>query len=570
MHLRNGDAIIESMWAGARRLSIAAWLPSYQRSWLRPDGIAGLSLAAYAIPVSMAYASLAGLPPESGLYCYLLGGVAYALIGSSRQLAIGPTSAIAMLVGATLGPLAAGDPERYAAYAAYTALFVAAIAALAWLFQLGGVVQFVSETVLTGFKVGAALVIASTQLPKLFGVAGGGANFFERVTHLIGQLGATHLPSLLLGVGALCVLSLGEGLLRGRPVVLIVVVASILLMTFTGLAERGVAIVGELPRGLPALGIARGHFEEIRTLLPLALACFLLAFVEGVSTARTFGLAHGYAVDTERELLATAAANLAAGLGQGFPVAGGMSQSAVNEKAGARTPAALLVASGAIALVLIFLTQAFRMLPQPVLAAVVLVAVAGMIDFQELRHLRRVSRFDFHVALVALLGVLAFGILDGVLLASIFSLVMLVRRAASPATAVLGRFPGTQEFGDLSRNPENERIAGIFVFRLQAGLLYFNAENVRESLLAALRAEERPIDLVVFDISAAVVDLGGARMLGRLRDQLASENVELKLAQARTDVRALLQSEGLDSLLVRVDRRDDVAEVIEALRPASA
>jgi len=554
----------------ARDVSLAEWLHSYQRSYLRPDLVAGLSLAAYAIPVSMAYASLAGLPPESGLYCYLLGGVAYALFGSSRHLAIGPTSAIAMLVGATLGPLAAGDPERHVAYAAFTALFVAAIAALAWLFRLGGIVQFVSETVLSGFKVGAALVIASTQLPKLFGVAASGTNFFERIAHLIGQLGAIHLPSLLLGLAALGVLALGEGLLRGRPVVLIVVIASILLMSFTGLEQRGIAVVGELPSGLPALGIQRGQLEDVQTLLPLALACFLLAFVEGVSTARAFALEHRYAVDSERELLATAAANLAAGFGQGFPVAGGMSQSAVNGKAGARTPAALLVASGAIALVLIFLTGAFRLLPQPVLAAVVLVAVSGMIDVKELRHLRHVSRFDFHVALVALLGVLAFGILNGVLLASIFSLVMLVRRAASPATAVLGRFPGTEHFGDFSRDPGCERIPGILVFRLQAGLLYFNAEHVRESLLLALRAEERPIELVVFDISAAAVDLGGARMLGRLRDQLASERTLLKLAQVRTDVRALLQGEGLDSLLVRVDRRDDVAEVITALATRAA
>lgn len=210
---------------------------------------------------------------------------------------------------------------------------------------------------------------------------------------------------------------------------------------------------------------------------------------------------------------------------------------------------------------LIFLTDAFRLLPQPVLAAVVLVAVAGMIDFKDLRHLRHVSRFDFGVALVAVLGVLGFGILNGVLLASVFSLVMLVRRAAHP---------GTEHFGDLSRNPGCERIPGILVFRLQAGLLYFNAEHVRESLLSALRAEGRPIELVVFDISAAAVDLGGARMLGRLRDQLASEGILLKLAQARTDVRALLHGEGLDSLLVRVDRRDDAAEVIAALAKNSA
>lgn len=554
------------MQAEARRLPIAAWLSGYEPGWLRHDLVAGLSLAAYAIPVSMAYASLAGLPPEAGLYCYLLGGIGYALFGSSRQLAIGPTSAIAMLVGATLAPLAGGDAARLAAFAAFTALFVATIALLAWLFRLGGVVQFVSETVLSGFKIGAALVIASTQLPKLFGVASGGANFFERIAQLIGQLGSTHLPSLLLGLGAIAILSLGEGLLRGRPVVLIVVAASLVLMNFTGLAERGIAVVGALPSGLPALGIARGDYEEIRTLLPLALACFLLAFVEGISTARSFALARGEDVDTERELLALAAANCAAGIGQGFPVAGGMSQSAVNGKAGARTPAALLVASAAIALVLIFLTQVFQQLPQPVLAAVVLVAVAGMIDVEQLRHLRRVSRFDHAVALVAVLGVLAFGILDGVLLASLFSLVLLVRRAASPATAVLGRFPGTQQYADTARYPDLERIPGVLVFRLQAGLVYFNAENVREALLAALRAETRPIDLVVFDISAAAVDLGGARMLGRLREQLATKGVALKLAQARSDVRQLLAAEGLDELLVRVDRRDDVAEVLAALR----
>ena len=275
-------------------------------------------------------------------------------------------------------------------------------------------------------------------------------------------------------------------------------------------------------------------------------------------------------IDTERELLATAAANFAAGIGHGYPVAGGMSQSAVNDKAGARSPAALLVASGAIALVLIYLTEVFRNLPQPVLAAIVLVAVAGMINVRELLHLRRVSRFDFRVALVAVAGVLAFGILNGVLLASLASIVALLRRASNPATAVLGRFPGSREFGDRARRPEAQPVAGVLVFRVQAGLFYFNVENVCDALLAALRAETRPIDLVVFDISAAIVDLSGARRLGRLRDQLASERVELKLAHARADVRELLTIQGLASLLVHTDQRDAVEDVIASLRPASA
>lgn len=252
----------ESRWSF---LPIAGWLPQYQPAWLRRDAIAGITLAAYAVPVSLAYAGLAGLPPQTGLYCYLLAGPGYALLGSSRHLAVGPTSAIALLLGVTLSGLAAGDAARQAALAPLTALIVAGVFALAWLLRLSVLVRFISESILTGFKAGAALVIASTQLPKLFGVPGGGDDFFERVSQLVQQVPDTHLFTLALGVGAILALVLGERLLPGRPVALGVVLLSLVVATLGHVERHGVKVVGELPAGLPhfqAAGASLGGCES--------------------------------------------------------------------------------------------------------------------------------------------------------------------------------------------------------------------------------------------------------------------------------------------------------------------
>jgi MFS superfamily sulfate permease-like transporter len=307
------------------------WLPQYEKSWLPQDAIAGATLAAYAIPVSLAYASLAGLPPQAGIYCYLVGGIGYALFGTSRQLAVGPTSAIAMMVGTTVGGIAAGDPARYAPVAALTALVVAVLGTLAWLLRLSGLVSFISETILTGVKAGPALTIALTQLPKLFGVPGGGDHFFERAWIIIGQLGQTNLVVLAIGVVAILLLVLGDAYLPGRPVALGVVALAICTVSLAGLGQHGVAIVGALPAGLPEVARPSLRLRDLDGVLPLAAACFLLAFVEGVSAARTLAARHGYEINTRQELLALGAANLFAAFGQGFPIAGGLSQSAVND-----------------------------------------------------------------------------------------------------------------------------------------------------------------------------------------------------------------------------------------------
>jgi high affinity sulfate transporter 1 len=543
----------------------AQWLAAYRPHWLAGDAVAGVTLAAYAIPVSLAYASLAGLPPQNGIYGYLLGGLFYALFGTSRQLAVGPTSAISMLVGVTVAGMANGDLARWADIAALTALVFAGMCIVAWMLRLSALVNFISETILLGFKAGAALIIAMTQLPKLFGVPGGGEFFFERIWTLTGQLGDTNVAVLGFGLVALGMLWLGEKALPGRPVALFVVAASIVVLSVTALGDLGFKTVGALPQGLPAVRWPVLRLRDVDGVIPLAFACFLLAYVESVSAARTLAQNHGYDIDPRQELLGLGAANVAAALGQGYPVAGGLSQSSVNDKAGAKTPLALVFASATIGLCLLFLTGLLRNLPSVVLAAIVLVAVKGLIDVPALRRLWQVSRFEFGIAMVALVGVLLLGILKGVMLAAVVSLLLLVGRAARPHVAFLGRIPGTRRYSDLERNPENEVIPGAVIFRVESGLFYFNVEHVCNIVWRKLRAATVPLRVVVCDLSTSpTVDVAGARMLAGLHKDLAASGIQFQLVEARAPVRDILRAEGLEERLGQISRRMSVDDIIEA------
>lgn len=543
-------------------LSIGRWLSSYRREWIPSDVLAGMTLAAYAIPVSLAYATLAGLPPQAGVYCYLLGGLAYALFGTSRQLAIGPTSAIAMLVGVTVAGMADGDPARWAAIATLTALLVALLAALAWLLRLSALMSFVSETILLGFKAGAALTIALTQLPKLFGVPGGGDHFFERLWILAGQIPQTNIFVLGFGLVALALLLAGDKFLPGRPVALAVVVLSIVVISLTSLSERGLTIVGELPQGLPEIRPPSLRLRDVDGALPLAFACFLLSYIESVSAARTMAAKNGYDVDPRQELLGLSAANVAVAFGQGFPVAGGLSQSAVNDKAGAKSPLALVIASVTLGICLVFLTGLLWNLPNVVLASVVLVAVKGLIDIPALRRLRQVSRLEFRIAMVALVGVLLLGILKGVLLAAIVSLLMLLTAAARPHVAFLGRIPGSTHFSDRERHPDNDVIPGVLVFRVEASLLYFNVDHVRSLVWAKVQATPS-LRLVVCDLSnSPFVDVAAACMLSGLQKDLAERGVHMRLTSAHAHVRDLLRAEGLEARVGYFGRHMTIEQAI--------
>ena len=542
----------------------AQWLAAYRPQWLAHDAIAGVTLAAYGIPVSLAYASLAGLPPQSGIYCYLVGGLFYALFGSSRQLAIGPTSAISMLVGVTIAGMAQGNPGRWADIAALTALVMAAMCLLAWLLRLSSLVNFISETILLGFKAGAALTIAMTQLPKLFGVKGGGEFFFERIAILGGQLPETNLAVLAFGLVALVVLLLGEKFLPGRPVALGVVLISIIVLSVTPLGALGFKVVGELPKGLPAFHVPGLRLRDVDGVIPLAFACMLLAYVEGVSAARALAAQNRYEIDARQELLGLGAANLAAAFFQAYPVAGGLSQSSVNDKAGARTPLALVFASVTIGLCLMFLTGMLSNLPNVVLAAIVLVAVKGLINIRELRHVWRVSRFEFCVSMVAFAAVLLLGILKGVIVAVLVSLLLLIRRAANPHVAFLGQIPGTRSYSDMERNPDNVAIPGALLFRVEAALLYFNVTHVHDAVWQGIRAATGPLTLVVCDLSTSpMVDLAGARMLAKLHEELQAAGIRLQLVAAHAAVRDILRAEGLEERVGYFGRRITVADAID-------
>jgi high affinity sulfate transporter 1 len=531
-------------------------------SWLLHDALAGLTLAAFVIPASMAYASLAGLPPQYGVYCYLVAGPAYALFGSSRQLALGPTSAISLLIGSTLVGMAEGDPQRWAQIAALTALVFAGMSVLAWLLRLSSLVSFISETILLGFKAGAAFTIALTQLPKLFGVHGGSGNFFERAWSLGTQLPQTNFAVLAFGLAAIAALVAGERFFRRLPVALIVVAASIVALTFTPLGQLGFNTVEALPSGLPELALPPLRPRDVDGIIPLAAACFLLAYIEGVSAARTLAEKHGYEIDARQELLALGAANAAAAFGQGYPVAGGLSQSTVNDEAGARTPLSLVMASVAIALCLLYLTGLLTNLPEVILAAIVLVAVTGLVKLPELRRVWELSRMEFWVAMVALGGVLVLGILKGVLLAAVVSIALLIRGVALPRVARLGRVPSTQRYSDCERHPDNETVPGVLIVRVEAGLLYFNVRHIRERLRALAEAEGAALRLVVWDLSTSpYVDIAGARLLGEVQRELASRGVLLRIVEAHAAVRDLVRKETGTSL-GEISRRISVHDVV--------
>jgi high affinity sulfate transporter 1 len=548
----------------------STWLRSYRTKWLASDLVAGVTLAAYAVPVSLAYAGLAGLPPQVGLYGYLLGGAAYALLGSSRHLAIGPTSAISLMVGGSVAAMAGGDAVRYGQIAALAGLVVGVLAALAWILKASALTSFISETILLGFKAGAGLSIASTQLPALLGVKGGGDHFVQRVWNVGAQLGTTVPAAALVGFGALALIVLGEKLLPGRPIALVVVVLSIVVVAWTPLKEHGLVTVGAIPGGLPGFRMPGLRVRDVDGVVPLALGCLLLAYIEGVSAARALAEKHGDSIDTRQELLGLAAANVAAALGGGYPVAGGLSQSAVNEKSGAKSPLSLLFASATIAVCLLFLTGLVADLPKSVLAAIVLVAVSGLIKIREIVALRRLSRLEFRVAMVALVAVLLLGILKGILLAAAASLLLLIHKSARPHVAFLGRIPGTRRFSDLARHSDNEPVPHALVFRVESSLLYYNVEHVAGEIAAQVAAAGDGLRLVVGDLSASpTVDLAGVRMLERLHDDLVQRGATLRLVEARSGVRDLLRAGGLEEKVGRIDRFSTVADAVDQPPAAS-
>jgi high affinity sulfate transporter 1 len=460
--------------------------------------------------------------------------------------------------------MAGGDPSRFGALAICTALLVAALAFIAWVVHAGVIVNFISETVLTGFKAGVAVFIGATQLPSLFGITGGHGDFWERMGNFVSQLDQTNATALAIGTTALGILLLGKVFLKDKPIALLVVVGGVVGATFLDAGSHGVKLLGSIPQGLPQVGLPTVHWADVNELLPLAMACFMLAAVETIAIGRMFSLKHGYRLDPNQEFLGLAMANLGAGLGQGFPVAGGMSQSLVNESVGAQTALSGFFSSLTILAVVLFFSDLLRNLPQPVLAAVVLVAVAGLFRLADMKRLWRFDRSEFAIAAAAFTCVLWSGLLHGVLIGAVISLVLLLHRASTPHVAVLGRIPGTELYGDVVPNPENLITGGVYVFRADSAILYFNCAYLRDRFFHSLEQQHAPVRLAIWSLSTvADVDLAGAEMLLHLREELAQQGIAFELADARGPVRESLRAAGLEGHFGQIEANASVAVLLQ-------
>ena len=506
----------------------------YDRSWLLSDMGAGLSVAAIALPVGIAYADLAGVPAVVGMYSAIFPLLAYALFGSSRQLMTGPDAATCIIVAASLGPLAGGDPERYLALMVLLSLMTGFLFVFAGLSRLGFIANFLSQPILTGYLNGIALIIIVGQLQKLLGYSGEAQEFFPKLAEFIDKLDQSHLPTLMLGIGLLAVLVVLRRIAPRLPAALIVVIAGIVSVVLLGLDQDGVAILGSVPAGLPTFHFVVFDINTYTALLDDAAGIALVSFTSGVLTAKSFARRNRYEIDTNQELIAFGSCNIASGLAQGFPVTGADSRTAVNNAMGGKTQLVGIVAAGSMLLVLFFLTGPLASVPTAALAAVIMVAAVGLFDYKELRDLYRVSHRELLLCVGTTVGVLILGVLPGVLLAVAFSLFWLITVTSRPHDAVLGRVKGIKGFHDIADYPDATTIPGLILYRFDANLVFYNVDYFLERVRAAIAAAESPVEWVVIDASSVnVVDITAVQKVDELREELAARGIKFVSARVK-------------------------------------
>ena len=516
-------------------------LLTYQRRWLRQDLVAGLVLTALLVPQGMAYAELAGLPPITGLYTTILCLVGYAVFGPSRVLVLGPDSALGPMIAATVIPLTAaeGDPDRAVAYASVLALMVGAITVLAGLFKLGFVAELLSKPTQIGYMNGLALTIVVSQLPKLFGFSIDAEGLRDETAAFVRGLadGETVAAALGVGVASLALILICQRALPRVPGVLVAVVLAIAAVTLFDLQDRGVRVVGPMPEGLPPFTVPSVALDDVSLLLAGAAGIALVSLTDTISTASVFAARAGAEIDGDREMVGVGAANIAAGLFQGFPISTSGSRTAVAAQNGAKTQVTGLVGAVAILVLLVVAPGLLRNLPQPALAAVVIAASMSLADIGGLRRLRRQRRSDFRLALAAFLGVAFLGVLPGIGIAVGLSILNVFRRAWRPHDAVLGRVSGMAGYHDSRFTPTTHHLPGLVIYRFDAPLFYANARTFRDQVRRLARTEPHPRWIVVAAEPITDVDTTAADVLEELDRELEAAGTSLVFAELKTPVR---------------------------------
>jgi len=540
------------------------WARSYNKDWLRPDILAGITVGAFTIPEAIAFVSLAGLPPEVGLYSALVALLVYVIFGTSRQLSIGPTSTLSILVGSTLGTLMIANASQYLMMASLIAVTAGLLALLSWALKLGFIVKFISKTVLTGFLAGIALFIASGQLPKLLGIPSSTGNFFERIYYLLVHIDQTNLVSLAIGVGGILFLLLATKKFPKLPNTLFLVLGSIILITFTNLASLGVKVVGSIPQGLPALIIPDPSLIDVNILITLAATVFLVSYIEGFLFATEYAAKNKYKIGGNQELLALGASNVLVGLFQGLPIGGSLSRTAVNDDSGAKTQLAGGVSALIILLVLIFFTSIFYNLPEAILAAIVLYVIKALIDIPHFRKIYNFSKIEFAIAIVTLLCVLFFGALEGIVIGVILSILGLINNMYNPHIAILGRVPGTDQFLDIKRRPESEIIDHTLIVRVDGSQIFLNTDSIKNTILDLVDNRYKDTKLFVLDFEAtSFIDYTGIEMLEELYEELSRRGIRIKAANIYGPLRDSIRKTKLEQEIVESDICLSIEDCIE-------
>jgi high affinity sulfate transporter 1 len=553
----------------SRFIPILAWLPRYDRSWLTVDIIAGLTLWGLVVPEAMAYAGIAGLPPEAGLYTLLAALLVYAIFGTSRHLVVQATSATAALLASAVAAAlvataaaTASDPEAYQTYAAAFVLVTGLVFLAAGIARLGFITQFLSKPVMDGFVTGLAIFVAVGQLNKLFGVEKPEGNTVQKLLGIIQELPQANWVAFAMGAGALAVLFLLRRWNKKIPAGLVVLFGAIALSAVLDLnGKYGVEIVGTLPQGLPALTFPAVPFTTYLAMVLPAIGVLLVAYSEALGVAHEFAEKHGYEVDANQELNAHAVANVVSALFGGMIAAGSMSSSAVKEGAGARSQVTNLVTWVVTIITVLFLTPLFTTLPEAVLAALIIHAVWHIIASRKLQKLRLASRVEFWFGVLALLGVLFVDVLQGMIIGVVASLVFVVYKSSRPHVSSLGRVPGVPgAYSDLSRHPENKPVPGVLIVRLDGQLYYANALTVRDRVKAMIAEMDAPPRAVIFDAAAQdAIDVTGTDVLKGLVKQLHGKGIDVYVAEVHAPVleygrqTGLVEAFGEDHVFPTVD-----------------
>ncbi len=512
-------------------------MTEYKGSWLRSDLTAGLSVAAVALPVGIAYAELVDVPPVIGVYSAILPLLAYALFGSSRQLITGPETATCIMAAAALGPIAGGDPSRYMTLMVLLTLMTGILFVLASIARLGFIANFLSKPILIGFLNGIAVYTVVSQLPKLLGYSSDGGGFFPRLQEFTEMIDESHVPTFVLGIAALAILLILRRAFPLLPAALIVVVGGIVAVTTLSLEDRGVTVIGELSASLPAFQFPALGLSESGSLLVDAASIMLIAFVSGILKAESFARRNDYVIRPNQELLALGACNLAAGLAQGMPVTGTGSRTAVNDAMGGKTQVVGVVAAVTMLAILILVAAPLAFVPETVLAAVIIVASIGLFDFASVRDLYKISNREFAISATTTMGVLILGVLPGVMLAIGLSLIWLIAVDSDPHDAVMGRVSGMKGFHEVDLYPEAKTTPGLILYRFDANLVFYNVDVFRERVRALIAASETPVEWVVLDESSInVMDATSVERFDEFREELAGQGIFLAIAYPKPNL----------------------------------